>query len=701
MSRLKDCLVILVLCLSATAAERKPVSRIADLRHLIQQDAEGVPFDLLATIAMPGTSESLPFFIVDRTGVTAIDTKSCMSNALSSASGDRVRVVGTTRRDDFGHVLANCSEITVVSHGEIPPFHDVTAAELAGEEDVRRLVRITGIVQGGFIDEIDPAIALLILNCRGDVVYVAVYATGLSMPMESLFGATVSVSGCTYDKSGSRIMLGPHILSSGGPLLHIDRTPEENAANATNLTALHVKHPSELARVGLVRVRGQVKAVWSQRRFLLQTPAGEFVRVEQARGPLPRPGETVEATGFPDTDLFRINLSTAFWTPARIPGGAAEQTVVLTARELYTDHRGRPRVYPKFHGHTIRIEGIVHGMPNPNATDKILTIKSEDLLVPVDISSLDQLPSDVSVGSTLSVSGICIMETGRWQSSCALPRIENVMIVPRSAEDLVILKHPPWWTTRRLTAVIGALLAALVCILLWNISLRKFAARKGRELFKEQLGHVKADLRTEERTRLAVELHDTLAQNLTGVSMEIEAANDLRGNAPQPMLDHLGIAAKALKSCRDELRNCLWDLRSQALEEPNLENAVLKTLQPIVNDSRLAVRFNVPRARLSDNTAHALLRVIRELVVNAIRHGNANSVRVAGAIERGKLLCSVTDDGCGFNPDAAPSVLQGHFGLQGIQERIDEIGGTFEITSTPGTGTKAVITLTAPAEEKQ
>ena len=164
------------------------------------------------------------------------------------------------------------------------------------------------------------------------------------------------------------------------------------------------------------------------------------------------------------------------------------------------------------------------------------------------------------------------------------------------------------------------------------------------------------------------------------------------------MLDHLCIAAKAHKSCRDELRNCLWDLRSQALEETDMTKAVLKTLQPVVNDSRLAVRFNVPRTRLSDNTAHALLRVVRELVVNAIRHGDAKSVKVAGTINNGKLLCSVTDNGCGFDPDAAPGVLQGHFGLQGIQERIDEIGGTFEITSTPGTGTKATISIPIPHE---
>ena len=210
--------------------------------------------------------------------------------------------------------------------------------------------------------------------------------------------------------------------------------------------------------------------------------------------------------------------------------------------------------------------------------------------------------------------------------------------------------------------------------------MRRVAARKGRELFQEQIERVEADLRTEERTRLAVELHDTLAQNLTGVSMEIEAG-------------HVDIAARTLKSCRDELRNCLWDLRSQALEEKDMSAAVLRTLQPIVNTERVKVRFNVPRQKFSDNTAHALLRTIRELVVNALRHGNAQTVKVAGSIDGETILCSVTDDGCGFDPDESPGILQGHFGLQGVRERIAQLGGTFTIESAPGKGTKATIRI--------
>lgn len=108
------------------------------------------------------------------------------------------------------------------------------------------------------------------------------------------------------------------------------------------------------------------------------------------------------------------------------------------------------------------------------------------------------------------------------------------------------------------------------------------------------------------------------------------------------------------------------------------------------------MRFNVARSKITDNTAHALLRVIRELVINAIRHGNATVVRVAGSLDQATLLCSVTDNGCGFDPNTAPGILQGHFGLQGVRERIEELGGMIKIASVPGKGAKVTISIPIP-----
>ena len=109
------------------------------------------------------------------------------------------------------------------------------------------------------------------------------------------------------------------------------------------------------------------------------------------------------------------------------------------------------------------------------------------------------------------------------------------------------------------------------------------------------------------------------------------------------------------------------------------------------------VRFNIPCELLTDDTAHALLRIVRELVQNAIRHGRAKTVRIAGCLDGERLLFSVVDDGCGFVPDSAPGVREGHFGLQGIHERVNHFGGELEIESAPGKGTKVSISFKAGA----
>ena len=131
----------------------------------------------------------------------------------------------------------------------------------------------------------------------------------------------------------------------------------------------------------------------------------------------------------------------------------------------------------------------------------------------------------------------------------------------------------------------------------------------------------------------------------------------------------------------------------QYTEEKTMDEAIYRTLTPFMDGTGLAVRFNVPRELLSDDTAHALLRMIRELVQNAIRHGHANRVKIAGSLESEQLLFSVQDNGCGFDPDDHPGVMQGHFGLQGIRERVMRFGGKIEIASAPGKGTKVTISI--------
>lgn len=658
-------------------------------------------FDLTAKVSyvLANASNTLIVAIQDATDCACLVGKRPPPGVVLKP-GDDVRLSGLIYGGVPQHTaLADIEALQILGHGPAPVARPATTADIADGKLDWRYLSIEGLVRDVYPSETSETFAILILADKSGLqrVNIPLIETRFEALLK-LVGRRVRIRGFpNLNASSYRSFAGREFHCAGLHYIDVLDSEGQDPFNVTKLESLLAKTPEQIAASGRVKAQGLVVCTWAGGHALVRTRHSDIFQVICPPDSPLRRGDYVEASGFPLSDNFHITLTHVIWRPCP-PIPIVMPPAVRIDRYAQITY-GRTRLKAEYHGNPVIVCGRVRDLPNETFNRDTLLLEDDSGTIPVNVSSAPKALRGIAVGCEVEVTGTYVMEARYEQAGTPFSKAAGSHIVLNRPEDLLILRRPPWWTIGRLLAVICTLLTTLLIFLVWNIVLRRLAAGKGRELFREQLGHVKADLRTEERTRLAVELHDTLAQNLTGVSMEIEAANDLRGNAPKPMLDHLGIAAKALKSCRDELRNCLWDLRSQALEEQDMSKAVLRTLQPIINDSRLAVRFNVPRSRLSDNTAHTLLRVIRELVINAIRHGNANSIKVAGTIDQGKLLCSVTDNGVGFNPETAPGVLQGHFGLQGIQERIDEIGGTFKIVSAHGKGTKALIALTSPIED--
>jgi signal transduction histidine kinase len=240
---------------------------------------------------------------------------------------------------------------------------------------------------------------------------------------------------------------------------------------------------------------------------------------------------------------------------------------------------------------------------------------------------------------------------------------------------------------------VAILLLVLVLIFIWNRLLQRVIDRKSRQLLREHTAHIKAALRAEERTHLAVELHDSLSQNLSGVACQIAATKGTLPDGAEATARHLSTAERMLLSCRTELRRCLWDLRENALSEKDFADAVRKTLDPVVVGASVHVDLEVPRALLDETTAHSVLCIIRELASNAVRHGKAGNIKVSGELRERSIVFSVDDDGCGFAPGEAAGADEGHFGLDGIRERIKRLDGAFSISSEPGKGCKATATI--------
>jgi signal transduction histidine kinase len=117
-----------------------------------------------------------------------------------------------------------------------------------------------------------------------------------------------------------------------------------------------------------------------------------------------------------------------------------------------------------------------------------------------------------------------------------------------------------------------------------------------------------------------------------------------------------------------------------------MTEAVYRTIRPHLGATSAVVRFNVPRDILSEQTTHTVLRIVRELVVNAIRHGLATHVRIAGTLKDGVIMFSVKDNGSGFCATTANGPSNGHFGLQGIRERLLNYNGSMSVENSPDGG---------------
>ena len=606
--------------------------------------------------------------------------------------GDHVHVNGVIRQTKpLMHTVAFCSSVSILSHGSIPEPRTVSAREILSGSCNDRFVAVRGTVVDSFRDEIDTHTYFIVLDCDREPLYVSINAEeDLSGRLGQLDNAEVEVRGqCTACSYGLRKLANHTIDACKLKNIRVLHAPRDRF-NVPQLQPADPIGAADVLKLGRRRACGTVIAVWGRNHALLHQSGKSTVTVElSGHSSLPTCGQTIEVVGFAETDLYRINLSHGLWREStNAVAVALDHPEPISARELLTDGHGAFRVNPNYHGRSFQIRGIIQDI-NPSGG---FTLRDDGIALSVDIGLHPEILHDLAIGSSVTVTGVCILNAETWKPYGPFPRTKGYTLVLRTPDDLTVLSAPPWWTVDRLLIALGLLLAALLGIFAWNRTLSRLVEKRSRQLTKEEVAHAQADLRAEERTRLSVELHDTIAQNLTGVALQLDSVELAAAQDPEAVPKYVANTRQSLQSCREDLRNCLWDLRNRAFEEKTLDSAIRKTLAPHLNGTTLDLAFDVRTTNLSGNTVHAILCIVRELAVNAIRHGRAKTLVLHGTRENdGGISFSVRDDGCGFDPKAAPGLSKGHFGLQGIRERIHRLGGTFTITSASGAGTTAEI----------
>lgn len=195
---------------------------------------------------------------------------------------------------------------------------------------------------------------------------------------------------------------------------------------------------------------------------------------------------------------------------------------------------------------------------------------------------------------------------------------------------------------------------------------------------------------TEERNRLAREIHDTLAQGFTGIILQLEAAEQVLANDGRAALEHIDKARSLARESLQEARRSVWNLVPAALERETLDAAIYQQVKNLGVDTDLEVSFSCTGEahELSVEAQTCLLRVTQEALTNVRRHAQAARVEVSLAYEEEGVALTIRDDGRGFDPNAPrPAGQAGGFGLIGMRERCQLANGVFTVESAPGQGT--------------
>lgn len=659
----------------------------------------GDTFDVTGQVLVCDNSGDPILHVADKTGSVQIMGVRHVATPLPFKSGDIIRATGIIAVPaDFTRNITTiiCKSAQLVAEGSPPPpilasARDVTSGKYSG-----RLVTVHGRIRRVIRDEVSTPYLFISLSTPDGIIYLTEKCdSDKEEHLRQLVDAKINATGvCNVPANAIRRLFGFSVTILNPQDISVITPPADNSYTVPLLDDLNALDMAAVNLSGRRRIVGTVIAVCSGGRVIVQSDRRTVHDVLLTCAPFPESGMRIEVVGIPEADYYQINLLDAIWREA--PGDAMPTSPPhgVTIDQLLTNGRGDEQIEPSFHGKVVRTSGTIIDMPTRESGRDFAILKDNGRTILLDLSSAKQVMDDVAIGYHVDVTGVC---TANREPS-ALPqqhfqRVNGITLVVRDPKDVVVVSRPPWWTPQRLTVLVAVLLLVLVLIFIWNRLLQRVIDRKSRQLLREHTAHIKAALRVEERTNLAVELHDSLSQNLSGVACQIAATKSTLPDDAEETARHLSTAERMLLSCRTELRRCLWDLRENAISEKDFADAVRKTLDPVVVGAIVQINFDVPRTRLDETIAHAILCIIRELASNAVRHGKAKNIRISGELREHTIFFSVADDGCGFVPGDAAGADEGHFGLDGILERIKRLDGSFSIASEPGNGCKATATI--------
>lgn len=604
------------------------------------------------------------------------------------APGDKVEVEAITRIGGFAPELW-AADVRVMGQAPMPSGTEVGMGNLlTGTYDAQR-VALKGVVTGcrpsGYGD---GTWVMVLAGTSGKARAIVPAMPG--MTPEDIEDAGVLIRGVVFTRCNSRKeFVGLSIETTRIEDIQIYRA---GGTDPFGVQMLEVGRLRAFAPGGYSQHRRRIMGVVSLTKpgvLYLQGPSGGS-RVSTRSPEISHAvGDLVEAAGFVEPYLGTSELASAL-TQKR-----GQQQLPEPVTFSMAGHQDPGEL----DGMLIRMRGLVlESHRSPQGIETLLSEegKSFRAILAHPLSEAKEL----TPGSEVVLTGVAEItyELGPYFPDQNV--VSGLRLLLRTPADVLVHRVPPWWNARRLLIALG-LSIAVAALLAWAaLLLMRRVRAQANQLAAEALVHRQVtaahDAMMEERSRLAGEMHDGLQPMLSGLSFYLEAADSKLKDGHHEDADEVLERSRSLLSrIRDEFRQCIWCLYELGRQTGDLDNELrrLARVQRQWSHAEVNTEIHGEPFSLPASISREVLLICQEAVENASRHGKASRIDIACLFLESGLEISVIDDGCGFDVSAVPNTMGPHFGLAGMRHRIERLGGTLDVTSEPGAGTRLDIRL--------
>jgi len=684
------------------------LTNAADVLELSDDQASmGIPVSVKGIVTVAQTNWSGRFFVQDSSGGVFVENK-----ARQPKVGDVVMISGITRAGGYAPCITRPTW-KKTGTAPLPYAKPVTIEELmSGTEDGQR-IQISGVLRSAQLNGGELEIVLV----SGGYRFHSFSPIPAGVNLESLAGAKVLLKGtvATAYNAPLRHIVAVTLYIPQASDIVVEQSapmdPYKEPLTPLNAIAQYRKNRRPDSEV---HVKGVVTYKREGEDLFLQDASGGL-QVKSKLAESVGPGDVVEAVGFPAVENYLPVLEDAVFRKTGEPHtNLTPRDVTVPDLQLGLYHAD----YISMKG--VLVDRLARGIgrtADEPVIQTTLVLENSNFLFEAekDTTEPNGLLTSIPIGSVVQVQGICLLESDEDG------KIKSVHVLLPTSHDVTVLQKPGWFTPQHLLASLAVVSVILVVAVSWSVMVskknsklkwlvgEKEAAQKElqqahdllewrvqertKQLKIEMTARKESELQFRavltERTRLAQELHDTLEQTITGIALQLDRVASQFEKSPEHASHHLKLARNLTRQGQTEVRHSVWGLRSRAGEKFDLVNALNVSGRQIVNGAEIEIEIQTSGQALplSEVFEENLLRIGQEAITNAVKHSEAHKVKLELEFAPQKVVLQVRDDGKGFSPETCVGPNEGHFGLLGIRERAERMGGSASITSAPGAGT--------------